>query len=285
MMNKAMRKTALASLLFFLFAPICAADTASREGSAKKFAQGIQHSLPFTALTTLAWSDAYIGQLISRKPHFGAGLAYGMSTTDFSAVRGLLDELDANGYLNTDGVFMPPLSVHARIGGFFVPFDIGFVASLPVYARPGDDVTSKQQTLGGDIRFTLVREDTKAPSVSVGVAYIQTEGSLSAAGSAQNIDVYWEGGAVEIKAQISKTFQTITPYLGAGGSYTWSQAGYETDKGEKWGMEPGNFANDILFRLFGGASIKLWALRLDLSISVSVPDAVYGVVSGLRFQL
>ncbi|MDR0639731.1 MAG: hypothetical protein LBG27_12675 [Spirochaetaceae bacterium] len=280
MVNKALKKTVPASLLFFLFANVCVAADGLQTERAKKFAEEIQQSLPFTALTTLAWSDSYIGQLISRRPHFGAGISYGMSTAAFPAVREMLDGVD--GYLNTDGVFMPPLYVHARIGGFFVPFDIGFVASIPIYARPADEVTSKQQTFGSDIRFALVRDGTKLPGVSLGIAYVQTEGSLSAFG--KDTDVYWEGGAVELKAQISKTFQTITPYFGVGGSYTWTQAGYEADRSPQ-DMDPENFANGMLFRIFGGASIKLWVLRLDLSINVSIPDAAYGVVTGLRFQL
>jgi hypothetical protein len=276
--NNPVKKIVLASLLFFLFAHICAADVASREESAKIFAEEIQRYLPFTALTTFAWSDAYIGQLISRKPHLGVGLTYTMSTAGFSAVRELFGGV--KGYLNTDGVFMPSAYAQVRIGGFFVPFDIGVVASIPVYAKPADEVTSKQQTFGGDIRFALVRDGTKLPGVSLGIAYTQTEGTLSA----KDIDVHWNAGAVEIKTQISKTFQTLTPYLGLGGSYTWSHAGYE-EAGESLGMEPENFANGMLFRIFGGTSIKLWAVRLDMSINVSIPDAAYGVALGLRFQL
>jgi hypothetical protein len=280
--NKAIKQTVPAFLLFFLFAHICAADTASREGSAKEFAEKLQRSLPFTALTTLAWPDAYIGQLISRKPHFGAGLVYGMSPVDFSAVEKLFDELDGNGNLNTDGVFMPPVSVQARIGGFFVPFDIGFVASVPLLKRePSNGVALEQQTIGCDIRFALVREGVKAPSVSLGVAYIQTEGRLST----KNTDIRWKGGAIEVKAQISKAFKAVMPYFGAGGSYTWSQAGYERPGGEKWGLESEDFANDILFRVYGGVSIKLWVFRLDAGINVSIPDALYGAVAGVRFQL
>ncbi|MDR1469717.1 MAG: hypothetical protein LBT00_10535 [Spirochaetaceae bacterium] len=280
MVNKVLKKTVLTSLLFFQFVSVYAANTASWEESAKNFAEEIQRSLPFTALTTLAWSDSYIGQLVSRKPHFGAGLAYGMSTAEFSTARALLGGV--KGYLNTDGVFMPPVYVQARIGGFFVPFDIGIVASIPMYARPADDVTSEQQTFGGDIRFALVRDGTKLPGVSLGIAYIQTEGRLSA----KDMDLRWNGSAIEIKAQISKMFKTFTPYFGVGGSYTWSQASYETEGGtKKWGMEPDNFANGMLFRVFTGTSIKLWALRLDLSMHLSIPDATYGVISGLRFQL
>jgi hypothetical protein len=283
MVNKAVKKIVSVFLLFLLFVNICAADAALQEAARRKFAEDIQRYLPFTALTPLVWSDSYIGQIISRKPHFGVGLSYGMSTAGFSSARELVDELDANGYLNTDGVFMPPMYVHARIGGFFVPFDIGFIASIPVSVKPADKVTSEQYTIGGDVRFVLVREGLKVPGISLGVAYVQTKGILSVSGQDASV-IRWEGGAIEIKAQVSKTIQNITPYFGVGGSYTWSQASYG-EVGISQTMDPEKSANGILFRVFGGTSINFWAFRLDLGVNVGIPDAAYGVVSGLRFQL
>jgi hypothetical protein len=281
MVNKAIKEIVPACFLFLLFVNICAADVVSQDARGS-FEEEIQRYLPFTALTPLIWSDAYIGQVISRKPHFGAGLSYGMSTNGFSSVRKLFDGLDVGG-LNTDGVFMPPVYAHVRIGGFFLPFDIGVIASIPLPIKPADNMRAEQQTIGGDLRFVLVREGTKLPGVSLGVVYVQTKGGLFV--DEQDVTVVrWEGGAIEIKAQISKTVQYFTPYFGAGGSYTWTQAGYKA-VGIDRPIDPANYVNGILFRVFGGASINLWALRLDLSVNVGFPDVSYGVVAGLRFQL
>jgi hypothetical protein len=288
MENKAVKKIMLLPLLLFLPAYVCVADTVRVE-SAKHFAEEIQRSLPFTTLTALAWPDSYIGQIVSRKPHFGLGISYGMSTVGFPAVREMLDSFATNGYMNMAGVFVPPLYAQVRIGGFFVPFDIGVVASIPLYAKPADGVTTEQQTLGSDIRFALVRDGPKLPGISLGIAYTQTTGYLLTGDSGSDIStIYWSGNVIEIKTQISKTFGAFTPYFGGGGSFTWTQAGYDYAAAgmppKTYGMKPDNFANGILFRMFGGVSIKLWMLRLDLGINVSPPVA-YGATVGIRFQL
>jgi hypothetical protein len=85
--SKITGKILLAFFLFFLVAHAGVADAVSRAESAKQFAEDVQRSLPFATLTPLAWSDSYIGQLVSRRPHFGAGISYGMIVADFSAAR------------------------------------------------------------------------------------------------------------------------------------------------------------------------------------------------------
>jgi hypothetical protein len=277
-------KTALVSFLFFLVVHISGADPLSRAETAMHFAEEVQRSLPFTTLTTLAWSDTYIGQLISRKPHFGAGISYGMAMSDFSSMRNLLDDFGTTAYMDTGSVMVPQMYGHIRLGGFFVPFDIGLVASIPLNIRPADGFLLEQQTIGGDIRFALSRDEEKLPGISLGIAYAQTTGRLSTEVSGSDVAIQWSGNAIEIKVQISKTLRIFTPYLGGGGSFTWSRAGYEAT-GEEWGTGDEDFSNGVLFRVFGGTSVKRWVLRLDFNINVSVPNLEYGVVLGLRFQL
>lgn len=285
--NIVVKKIAVASLLFFLVAYICAADSASRAESAKKFAEEAQKALPFATLSPLAWSDSYIGQVVSRKPHFGAGISYGMTMANFSGVRELFHDFGAAAYMDIGGALMPPLYGHVRIGGFFVPFDIGIVASIPLNSKPANGFLLEHQTFGADIRFALIRDDTKLPGVSLGIAYTQTSGSLLTEVSGSDIGIHWSGNAIELKAQISKTLQTFTPYFGGGGSFTWTRAGYEATGAltEKWGMEPDDFANGVLFRIFGGVSMKIWVFRLDFNANLSIPNLEYGVILGARFQL
>jgi hypothetical protein len=280
-------KIFLASFLFFLVAHVSVADAVSRAGSAKQFAEDVQRSVPFSTLTPLDWSDSYIGQLVSRRPHFGVGVSYGMVVADFSAARDLLNDFGTTAYMDMGGVMMPSVYGHVRIGGFFVPFDIGIMASIPIITKPADGFVLKQQTLGCDVRFALSRDDTKMPGISLGIAYTQTTGLLSTKVSSNNIGIHWSGNAVEIKVQISKTLWVFTPYFGGGGSFTWSRAGYDVTGGltEEWGMESDNFTNGVIFRIFGGTSVNLRVFRLDFSVNLSIPNFEYGVVVGTRFQL
>jgi hypothetical protein len=287
MVDKVIRKAVLPSLLFFFIAHICAADTASRVQSAKEFAQEAQRALPFAALMPLAWSDAYIGQLVSRRPHLGGGVSYGMTNADFSAARSLLDDFGATAYMDTGTVMMPPMYGHARIGGFFVPFDIGIAGSIPLNTAPADGFMLEQQTFGGDIRFVLSRDEPKLLGVSLGIAYAQTTGRLLTKVEDSDIDIRWSGNAAEIKVQVSKTLLGFTPYLGGGGSFTWSRVEYDAAGAvtETWGKKPGHFANGVLFRVFGGVSMKMRVFQLDFNINISIPHGDYGAVLGVRFQL
>jgi hypothetical protein len=285
--NEVIGKIILVSFLFFLVVHISAADSVSRAETAKRFAEDVQRSLPFTALTPFAWSDTYIGQLISRKPHFGVGISYGMVVADFSSMKDLLNDFGTTAYMDTGSVMMPQMYGHIRLGGFFLPFDIGLVASIPFNTRPADGFVLEQQTIGGDIRFALSRDEAKLPGISLGIAYVQTIGRLSTEVSGSDVGIQWSGNAIEIKTQVSKTLGIFTPYLGGGGSFTWSSAGYDATgvMTEEWGTEPNDFANGVLFRVFGGTSVKLWVFRLDFNVNVSIPRFEYGVVLGSRFQL
>ncbi|MDR1095615.1 MAG: hypothetical protein LBL31_04445 [Spirochaetaceae bacterium] len=286
-MDKVIRKAVLPSLLFLFAAQICAADTASRVQSAKEFAQEAQRALPFAALMPLAWSDAYIGQLVSRRPHFGGGVSYGMTNADFSAARSLLDDFGTTTYMDMGTVMMPPVYGHARIGGFFVPFDIGIAGSIPLNTVPADGFVLEQQTFGGDIRFVLSRDEPKLLGVSLGIAYAQITGRLLTKVEDSDIDIHWSGNAAEIKVQVSKTLGGFTPYLGGGGSFTWSRIEYDATGAvtESWGKNPQHFANGVLFRVFGGVSMKMRVFQLDFNINASIPHGDYGAMLGARFQL
>ncbi|MDR1230487.1 MAG: hypothetical protein LBK61_03690 [Spirochaetaceae bacterium] len=289
-MSKVIRKAVVSSLLFFFAAHMCAADTASRAKRAEQFAEEAQRALPFAALMPLAWSDAYIGQLVSRKPHFGGGISYGMTDAGFSAVRDLLNDFGTTAYMDISTAMMPPVYGHARIGGFFVPFDIGIAGSIPLHIVPADGFSLEQQTFGGDIRFAFSRDEPKSLGISLGIAYAQTTGHLWAKAEGSDIGIHSSGNAAEIKLQVSKTLWTFTPYLGGGGSFTWSRVEYDAanESGvvtEEWGKEPDQFANGVLFRVFGGVSMKMWVFQLDFNVNFSIPHGDYGAVLGARFQL
>jgi hypothetical protein len=210
-----------------------------------------------------------------------------MTMADFSGMKELLDDFGTSSYMDIGGVMMAPLFAHIRIGGFFVPFDIGFTVNIPLNTTPAEGFTLQQQTIGFDIRFALLRDGVNPIGLSFGFAYAWTDAGLRTSLNGSDIGIYWSGGAGEIKMQISKALAIFTPYLGGGGSFAWSQAGYESSGAdeESWGMGPDDYANGVLFRIFGGVSMELWVFRLDVNMNISIPDFEYGVVAGLRFQL
>src|SRR6185369_3073424 len=90
--------------------------------------------------------------------HFGVGLAAGATTLPKNAINPLLVAL---GEKPLDGLAIPFAVVNARIGGFFLPFDIGLkVGFLPdslASAAPG--YTFTYQNFGLDFRYNLVKSD------------------------------------------------------------------------------------------------------------------------------
>jgi hypothetical protein len=230
------------------------------QSASEDFAADVANSLPFNASIGLNWSDAYIGQLLDVPPHFGVGVALGATTIPSDSVTSMLDTLDVtipadiSQYLQY-GVPIPAYTVEGRIGGFFLPFDIGVKVG---YIPPGTleswgiPVDVNYLLVGADVRFSLLKEDVILPAVSVGAGYTFMHGSVAVPGvlggavTVQNFEIpdggggstthtlgftdpsvnfEWNANVIDLKAQVSKSLLIFTPYLGLGASYGFSSAG------------------------------------------------------------
>jgi len=230
-----------------------AVDISDITTSMDKFAEVLAPALPLNSAIGLNWSNAYIGQLLGIPPHFGVGTVVGATTIEAKSFGTLLGQL---GYSAFDlGVIpIPVAAVEARIGGFFLPFDLG----LKVGFIPESVGTSLKNLAGGldvdyllagaDIRYALLKGNILLPTVSLGVGFNYMKGGLGTtvgedqsftytnpANSAESwtivatkpkVGLTWETQSLDVKAQISKGFLIFTPYLGAGASYSTSSAGY-----------------------------------------------------------
>ncbi|HBG35690.1 MAG TPA: hypothetical protein DDW88_01300, partial [Treponema sp.] len=84
----------LAFMLIFSLAFSQSVDLDDFKGGLHAFLEDINLSLPDSTLSGVTWSDAYIGQFIGVPPHFGVGLATGVSRF---RVAGLAKTLDLVG--------------------------------------------------------------------------------------------------------------------------------------------------------------------------------------------
>jgi len=127
---------------------------------------------------------------------------------------------------------------------------------------------------------------------------------------APELDLFWETASLDFKVQISKKIAIITPYLGLGASNGWSNAGYKVtttieDTGgnidfdtlrtlmSTFGLE--DFSEDGFgstaeftgwsFRVYGGFSINLPFIRIELTGLYNFIDKKYGATIGARFQI
>ncbi|MDR3140019.1 MAG: hypothetical protein LBT95_10185 [Treponema sp.] len=306
------------------------------QGSANEFVESIAKSLPFNSTLGLNWSDAYIGQLIGAPPHFGFGVSLGITTIDLGTVKKLMNKFGMSS-IDLNKMPLPGYTADARLGGFVLPFDFGFKFGMLPGLGIGDDFKLDYMLLGGDIRYALLEGKGPLPKISVGfgINYLR-EGIRASIGSgtefsfvtpdgqpphtlkleAADVGLSWSSTVFDLKAQVSKSFLIITPYLGLGGSFALSKIGYGVESSnltyDGTGIDDKTL-NEILdalkqagiegididgygfsstyktrgwgIRAFGGFSVNMLAVKLDLTGMFNFLDLNYGASLGIRFQL
>ena len=133
----------------------------------------------------------------------------------------------------------------ARIGGFILPFDVGVkVGFLPEETKAllPSGVTADYLMFGADVRYALLKGGALMPKLTVGAGYTYLKGSVTmadvaVAGSSFDVGGYgnrehdpdltfdWEASVIDLKAQLSKGFLVLTPYVGVGASLAVTDAG------------------------------------------------------------
>jgi len=224
------------------------------EDSFELFAADVSSSLPITAaMTGLSWSPAHIGQF----PHFGVGLSFGAMLVPYDSIKPVVDALGVSvpSELETYGVPFPALAADARLGGFGIPFDVGFkFGMIPEQAKNylSEDVTTDYFLIGGDVRFRVVEGRAFIPTVSLGAGYTFLRGTvgITDVGPSEVIDITapmaaagyttgtheltidspdlafnWDTHTISAKAQASWNLFILTPHLGVGTAYGISNAG------------------------------------------------------------
>jgi hypothetical protein len=130
------------------------------------------------------------------------------------------------------------------------------------------------------------------------------------------IEYFWQANVLDLKAQVSKNILLFTPYAGAGASIGFGKAGGAVNSTlqsnptlspddieqintylEQQGLETlpklgengfsitANMTNGWAFRAFGGVSINLLVLKIDISGMYDFLGQNYGLTLGTRIQL
>lgn len=297
-----------------------------------EFAQDLANGAPFNSSIGLGWSQAYIGQF----PHFGLGITAGVTTISAGAIQTLADAMGVTlpsnfSYASKYGLPLPGYTIDARIGGFVLPFDIGFkLGYIPPGTFPTVDVN--YVLFGMDVRYGLLKDQGFTPALSVGLGYNHMKTSVNVPGflggpvtiaqvynpsdglthtlSLANPDfgLDWSTNVIELKAQISKKLIFITPYLGIGAALSFgtsasggvtSQLKYDnnpitpqqiadiTAYYKSQGQTPPDLSSlgitanakngtGFDFRAFGGVSVNLFILYLDLGVGYDFSTAALG---------
>lgn len=232
------------------------------------FAENILVAAPQAATQQNVWADAYIGKLFpSLPPHFGVGISLGGTKMDMTGLKdaatafeGMINDFvpkDDKG-LGLDNIkdsvagsvdfgsipdtfVMPTVSIDARIGGIFLPFDIGISAmmtnpslfsvdlsdpnSLTSMSAPmtfnafGFNGSADYLTLGIDVRYCVLDGGVILPKVSVGAGYNITKGSFGISsdksGVDANMNLSFNTQVIYVQAEVSKSIMIATVFGGA----------------------------------------------------------------------
>jgi hypothetical protein len=281
----------------------------------------------------LNWSDAYIGQLIGRPPHFGIGVSSGFTAIPLSKFESIYEKFGGNADdldMPTDFLPLPAVAGEIRLGGFFLPFDIG-IKALPLPEMDIGEAKLKYLMVGGDIRYALLKEEKGwKPTISVGIGLTYTNASLttsigndstfdlasigypgqSISMTAPKVDFSMKNTTLDLKVQVSKKLFIITPYLGLGFSYGWSTVDFEASTNvtsstgstlpqyiidaiasaygipiSDTGFDKSVKYNGLGFRGFGGLSLNIFVVRLDVTGLYDVLNQYWGVSLGFRIQI
>jgi hypothetical protein len=237
----------LAALL--LAAPLAfGQDIRDLQRGVDDFSSAMAKAMPFNSTLGLNWSDAYIGQLLDVPPHFGAGVFMGAALIPAGDIKALAGVLDAGIPGDLSRLPYPGFGAEARLGGFFLPFDLGLKAA--VLPSVVDSFDLHHFLIGGDIRYALLKGNAVLPKISLGLGLNFMKGGLGIDAGNQELAVTgsnslyindptvtltWQTLTLDLKAQVSKSFIIFTPYLGLGLTHGWSKAGYEVDSTLKYG--------------------------------------------------
>lgn len=185
------------------------------------------------------YAEAWIGTLIPGA-HFGIGVNAGVSTLDISSVQKVASALqqagsavDLSGITSLGDTFIfPTLTADARIGAIFLPFDIGFAAMMLDTTKIGflndriKPVQVNYQSLGGDIRYAILKGKDKGPKWSVAAGFYYTKGGFSYlpedadVGGTLNFEAY----TGKLETQFSWKATVLVPFAGARLVGSWATA-------------------------------------------------------------
>jgi hypothetical protein len=247
------------------------------------FSADMASTLSYNATVGNNWSDAYIGGF----PHFGVGLAVGMTAVPAASMQTFFDAMQVTmpDSLKTFGLPVPATALSAKLGGLILPFDVGLKAmvlpSSVASVLSASGVTADYSLIGGNIRFAVLKENILLPDVSIGAGYNRLKGSVAmnlpleaptytfsthtikATTPALSLD--WTTDSFDFTLQVSKSLLFLRPYAGLGYSLGKSSVN-------------GGVKSDLLYDGAAVTDANLVALNANLAAAGLPPVSTTGII-------
>ena len=270
------------------------------------FTDTIVDTVPNTQIQQNVWADSWIGNILP-KPNFGFGINAGVTKFDLTPLAKAAKALSMGnaGDIPTNTVW-PTLTVDARVGGFWLPFDVGFTAmsldssTLGLYQKSIDPGYFDLFMIGGDVRYAILKGGLMLPKLSAGLGVYHTSGTFGAEHDGSSAELDFSATTLVLSAQTSIKLLFFTPFAGARLMLTNSSADWKvhanwagmlnTDNAQieqaiKYGILPSNFSgssssgffSNVRPVLYGGFAFSF--LLVDLTVSGSY-DFITSIPSG-----
>ncbi len=288
------KRKIVAALVFVVAAASLSAQSNAFQGYLSGFLEDMNKNLPDSALAASTWSDGYIGQFLPLPPHFGVGLATGFSRFPVTALNNAFSQageiLDISGAMGSGYLPLINPAIEVRVGGFALPFDLGFRFSM-LPTNTLYDVELKYTSVALDLRYAIIQENLTLPEFVVGIGWYFISGGIGYEFSSsalellgmsgdQRLGIDFNTNVFELRAQVSKSFLIFTPYLGITGYYALSKSSYEV-----LGIEDELSTYYFGSRIYGGCSFNILFARIDVAASYNFTTQNWGANIGARFQM
>ena len=279
------------------------------------FSSELCNVFPNTQAQQNVWAKSWIGYLIP-KPHFGVGINMGVATMDISSITGAMKALSISTTDFPDKLVMPTIAADARIGGFFLPFDIGFaICGLDTSNMGLDDkidpVSADYFSVGGDIRYKVFELNAFETRFSAGAGLYYTKGSIKIDDSEYASGKFeFDTTSFFLSAQASAKFLIFVPFAGMKVMFSktnvdWSvndikwkkilSGNYDSaiEKAIAWKLLPSRvsggadsgFFEDIHPLVFGGVGLDAGPIDITFSASFDFLSQIGGGAFSLRVAL
>ena len=259
--------------------------------------------IPNVATQQGVWPEAWIGKVFpSVPPHFGGGISFGVARLPMEGLNNALSQLNAVAgstgaslpSLGNNLVF-PTLTADARVGGVFLPFDLG-ISFMRLPNMKFDNITFDFLTIGGSLRYAILQDKVIIPAVSVGMGFMYNKGYVEVkVEDSAFVRSDFETTSIFFEAQVSKKIFFLVPFLGFRGviaestnSWAWAYnvafEGYSMGNVEKGTVSRG-FGDRFHPQIFGGIGFDIFMFHANLSASYDFVSSIWGANLGLRFQM
>ena len=291
---------------FLLISPLYGQTEALDKGKANitehmnEFSNSLLPVIPNVSLQQGVWPDAYIGKVFPGfPPHLGGGVTAGFATVKTTALKDAIKEMEDALSVKfptlRETFLFPTITIDAKVGGLFLPFDIGLsVMKIPrlSLSKLGAPVTVDFFTVGGSFRYAILQGNVVLPQLSIGLGGYYSKGYINVgATDGSYINTNFDSKIFFLETQLSKQFLFVTPFIGlrlavsqANVSWDIKAASYTLAGGASYDFNK-NFAESIQPSLFGGVGFNFLFFQTTLAASFDMRYKVWRANLSFRAKL